>query len=410
MAEQKRMWAKQLSDVAHERGWASAGMFYITIMRMQGMTYSLSNVSYSGVPMDLGMIPPDSELYDRLMGSSEGIQIGSLNQLAVVKQLEVPEGALSAGIANEDGVSGVRLLKAAFALLAETDPVNPVGSMIGFGHAILNIAYTILGVIIGAEIIAAFWGKTPAGWITGKAAGMASKLAMPDIISALFDKLGFIAWMGVLIIIGTGILHAFLIPMMPYVYMLFAVMGNLILMLEGLAAASLWAFFHIRMDGQEFVDQKQSPGYQVMFNVFMRQPMTVFGYAMSMGLFGVMTWFLSKTFIPAAQAAGDGHAVGLLGTIVMVVLASYLNYQIAVRSFALITQLPDRISRWWGSNGENLGEEHHADKGSTLIANQVSHRVEGMAKMAGVRQAVPNGEGVNKGPKAKPGQNEEIGG
>ncbi|TNC98663.1 MAG: Uncharacterized protein FD119_134 [Stygiobacter sp.] len=153
----------------------------------------------------------------------------------------------------------------------------------------------------------------------------------------------------------------------------------------------------------------KSPGYQVMFNVFMRQPMTVFGYAMSMGLFGVMTWFLSKTFIPAAQAAGDGHAVGILGTIVMVVLASYLNYQIAVRSFALITQLPDRISRWWGANGEGLGEDNDSAKSTTLIAGQISHRVENNLAGLGQRRT-PRGDGGGEGPKAKPGQNEEIGG
>ncbi len=41
----------------------------------------------------------------------------------------------------------------------------------------------------------------------------------------------------------------------------------------------------------------------------------------------------------------------------MMLIVIFLHYQVALRSFALITQIPDRVTRWFGAQSEGLGEE-----------------------------------------------------
>ena len=76
------------------------------------------------------------------------------------------------------------------------------------------------------------------------------------------------------------------------------------------------------------------------------------------------------------MAAGGLKLIGLL---VMLVLLTYLHYQVAIRSFSLITSLPDRVTRWFGQSSENLGEENDSDRSTNFIVGNVSNRIEDTA-------------------------------
>src|SRR3546814_4907273 len=93
------------------------------------------------------------------------------------------------------------------------------------------------------------------------------------------------------------------------------------------------------MDGQEFVDQGQRPGYMIAFNLMLRPVLMVLGLVMSFTVFGAMMWFLAETFHVAADAATSDNATGPIGLIVMMVILTYLHYQIAIRSDRKSTRL-----------------------------------------------------------------------
>src|SRR5690625_4693759 len=116
------------------------------------------------------------------------------------------------------------------------------------------------------------------------------------------------------------------------------------------------------MDGQDFVDQVQRPGYMIAFNLVLRPALAVLGLVLSYSLFGAMIWFLGHTFYPAAVTATAGAGYGLFGLATMIVILTYMHWQLAIRSFSLITAVPDRVTRWFGYGGENLGEEGEAQK------------------------------------------------
>jgi len=97
--------------------------------------------------------------------------------------------------------------------------------------------------------------------------------------------------------------------------------------------------------------------------------------------------------MPAVKGITAGFAFGLIGWIVMMVLLGYIHYQTAIRSFSLILQVPDRVMRWFGQGGENLGEDRDSDQMTGVVVGQVSKRAESLPKLGAVGMAAGMGGG-----------------
>ena len=74
----------------------------------------------------------------------------------------------------------------------------------------------------------------------------------------------------------------------------------------------------------------------------------------------MLSWFLTLTFVKTFVGATGTY--GIPGILVGLVLFGYMNYQAALRSFSLITHVPDKVGRWFGAQGESMGEGSHADR------------------------------------------------
>jgi conjugal transfer/type IV secretion protein DotA/TraY len=127
-------------------------------------------------------------------------------------------------------------------------------------------------------------------------------------------------------LMAAGIYDAFILPMMPFMHFTSAVMGILILVVEGVLAAPRWAFSHVRMDGDSLFDQTQLAGYKILFNLLFRMPLILFGLLLSLLVFDAMIWLLSHTLWLAMVAATADNMFGFLVTIDYVVLITGMNY------------------------------------------------------------------------------------
>lgn len=97
--------------------------------------------------------------------------------------------------------------------------------------------------------------------------------------------------------------------------------------------------------------------------------------------------------IPAFLAASGNEGYGIFGILPLLGILGFLHYQICIRSFGLITHLPDHVARWFGHSGERLGEEGH---NGTLVAGMVN-RVENNAKTFGGAGLMPKSGGGGGG-------------
>nr|WP_222533562.1 DotA/TraY family protein [Azospirillum sp. 412522] len=361
----------EFKAVAGTAGWASAGSYYMTLSRISAQVMSLVGVMpevtfgstgsqyKDGIGIDrllghelLGVLPKLRSWWDKQLLTTTSLST------AAARAGQFDNSGSIAGVLEWFGSSDSALQKWLIGLaVLKPGTGQALQHMVDFGHLILNAAFMILAALgVGGALIS----KVP---VAGAAAEAASNFVGKLMPSGAEKLTGFAATFFGLIAVAlllAAVFHAYVLPMMPFIHFLYAVMGMLILVIEGVIAAPLWAFMHIRMDGAEFLDAPQKVGYSIVFNLLFRIPLTLFGLFFSILVFEAMVWFLSKTVYAAMASATSGNTVGLIGVVTYVILISVLNYQLAIRSFNLITQVPDRVARWFGAQPDGDGEHHQA--------------------------------------------------
>lgn len=378
---------------AKEAGWVSAGPYYMTIARLNSAQRDaagrLPNVSFGSNDRTGSRDPLVRQLEDTM---TSGV---ALFREWWGKNVVRPEANLSVAAARAGSVDTGSSVYSALRWVSSPDSgmqkwlmdiviLNPgnmdgLQHMVSLGDYIIGMAEAVLALVIGAQALA------PVG--LAKAAGAAGSIAAKAFggMGALGGGLSFASlFVGTvgLALLGAGIFDALVLPMLPFIHFFFATLGILILVVEGVIAAPLWALVHVRMDGQEFVDQRQSPGYQIAFNLLLRIPLTLFGLLFSLVVFNAGVWLLSVTVYPAMVAATADSLFGFVSTVVMLVLVTGLNYQLATRSFRLITEVPDRVSRWFGAGGGDGSESHEGAQVLAMVRGGNNTAVGGMASGA----------------------------
>ncbi|WP_456749082.1 DotA/TraY family protein [Bradyrhizobium sp. USDA 4341] len=397
-------------QMAKDGGWATAGLYYMTLSRIQGSLFTAANEK----PKFVNPNPDaaDEQLKPILIGNAASNQPGALTQFndwwnqniaplsgAAAGQFD-PNGS-NVGLTTPKSSSmfeslmnmiDVKNLGTDLASWSMINPLNAMGDITLLGHKIITRAL----LLYGAYALAA-GGLGAAGLLAG-VGNIATGGLLGSVLTAFLTPLAAFFMMLITLILGFGIVLAYVIPMIPYIMVLFFIVGMLTLMAEALIAAPLWAFFHCRMDGQEFVDQVQRPGYMIAFNLLFRPTFMLLGLFMSFFVQGALTWFLSVTFGPAVAQTTAGFGSGPIAFTVLLGIFAYLNLQIAIRSFQLITQVPDRVTRWFGYGGENLGEDHEAKGAAHTAIGVVSARGGQVLQGAGAAGALRR-PGANPLPK-----------
>ena len=371
---------------AKTNGWATAGVFYLTMARLQNAVYSAATEGLSATQIRSEGQGTDSEAYRRALVGSDGAGIMPAFNAWWERNIDkmVPDISARGTSAVKSTTSFGDVLSAMFAGIVKlwsytSDSVlalNPMQAMIDFGNRLMlwGAGYYLAGATMAGSA---------GGLVARAASGAASLTGIGVLAEGLREAASGLGTLGMMLSLGmiaAGALHAYIIPLIPYIMTVFFVASMLVLVVESLVAAPIWAFVHIRMDGQEFVDQVQRPGYMIAFNLILRPALMIFGLILSYLVFGAMMWFIAKTFIPVVSALSASTSVGPIGTLVLIAVQSYLDYQIAIRSFQLILQVPDRVTRWFGQGGENLGEDHESNRLTGVVAGQIVNRVEGLSR------------------------------
>lgn len=413
---------QSMSTVASDMtsgGWATAGMYYMAISRLHDI-YNTALTQHIAFEYGAG--------YDKAKSTLKGMQkslgdstFGTLPLLMAWWQngiqaqvATIGTDALNAGEmqGDRDGgddainrvIPGMALRNAIWAFNINLSQGSALSHMIALGHTFLKLFWGALatyaamstaltaGLTGAATGAAAGAGGGPIGWIAGIVTGAVGGAVVSQVIGALSSIMQLL----LIILFVVGALHAYVLPMMPYLQMFFFILGMLILAAEGVIAAPVWALLHIRMDGSEFIENVQRPGYMIMFNLLLRIPLAMFGFFLSFLIFDIIIWFESQTLTQTFLSAVADTGYGISGILVIIVMMAYLHYQTAVRSFGLITALPDRVSRWFGQ-GEHLGREddEHASKNIALLAGRFESNVGNVMKSGA-------GGGMNR--KGKPGR------
>lgn len=436
-------------------GWATAGVYYMNLSRMQERTNEIieAGSEISSVPgnaMSDGYKIENANLSGTMGGDTYKTlqqQVSSVlnGENTTTQSIDSASSSLSSAakggnidglnvntnttiLSDSDNILGTvsdwigTMLGKVFVLFFNVTGSNASSSystvsgselqqMVEFGYNLIAVAEAIflpfaMAKIAGGLMSLAKWGAALLAAPETMGASLvaaAGTSALSNIIGKLSGPIvsAFMGLCGVLLI--AGIVHAYILPMMPYIHFSMFVMSMVIFVVEAMIAAPLWAFIHIKLNGQELIGHEQRTGYMLIFNLFLRAPLGMFGLFLSLSIFDVMIFFLKLTFYPAVYSGQDMTAatsagsnnLGLIGTVVMLFMMTYLHFIIAMRSFELISELPNRVAKWFGAQA--VETEHGIGKQlGSFMAGQVASQMAG--KIMGAVGGSPSaGGGQNTG-------------
>ncbi|WP_412050268.1 DotA/TraY family protein [Hoeflea sp. Naph1] len=361
----------KLVAAAAQQGFLAAGLYWRNLAQISELTTSLTNerleVTAPRVDGDFG------KAIDR-----------AFSILALQVSGEAERANLSANDFASAGDESADFLTKLLAPLARSmaewsatsgtkDNADAMSALISSGHA----------------MIAAAWAAIAAGGTLM----IASSNWFADAVGAGGAASWFLDWskwvIGGLMILGS--LRAYVIPMMPFVFMFMAGLATLAAIMEAMIALPLWAMKWLRMDnGGDFAGESVRMGLLLIVNIALRPALAVLALCAAYPVFDVTLGTLDRLWPMAFLGQTGGHVVGLVGFVVMTAMQMYLVWFACMKGFGQIWSLPDRALAWLGQPGSG-GE-----------ANMASGALGGMIAVAG-RNSMPKLSGgmITKGVKRK---------
>lgn len=189
--------------------------------------------------------------------------------------------------------------------------------------------------------------------------GNAGKKITPFIMSTAFIGL------------TAGFVLFYVLPFLPFVYFFFAVGAWVKSIFEAMVGVPLWALAHLRIDGEGLPGDSAANGYFLIFEIFIRPILTVFGLVASVLIFTAQVRVLNFIW-PLVIDNVSGYS-GYQDTTVKIlyvvtiqrdivdqffftVLYTIICYMLATASFKLIDSIPDNILRWMGAGVSSFGD------------------------------------------------------
>ena len=223
--------------------------------------------------------------------------------------------------------------------------------------------------------------------------------------SSFASFFGTIASIGLLI----GFILFYVVPFLPFIYFFFAVGGWVKGIFEAMVAMPLWALAHLRIDGEGIPGDAAIGGYFLIFEIFIRPILIVFGLLAAVVIFGTMVKVLNEVFYLAISNL-SGHDPksntacfqtpegevnpdlkdsyrGPVDEFFFTVLYTIIVYMIGMSAFKLIDTIPNQILRWINAEvpsfNDNAGDAaegllKYVTLGGSQFGSQIGQGISGV--------------------------------
>ncbi|MBL4803637.1 MAG: DotA/TraY family protein [Alphaproteobacteria bacterium] len=372
-----------------QKGWAGAAIWYNRIAEMNG---GLTNAVLS-IPQPTKYPKLMEKVYAEKRQGEQNVNFArrfdpSSNTGTATEGLSEKEKKLAnalwmafnfwqegGGVASthtaETGNAAVDILNTLFGTeglfsIRRNADTHPLAQLTGVGRSLVeaSIRNLVAGVTVGAG------GAIPA--IFDKTIGSAKQV----VSSVLFTA----AMVG----LTAGFILFYVVPFMPFIYFFFAVGGWIKGIFEAMVGVPLWALAHLRIDGNGLPGQAAVAGYFLVFEVFLRPILIIFGMLASISIFSALVSVLHQVFdLVVANTGGFDSTLeiaGPAGTLPKVnawrsavdeffftVIYTIIVYLMGLSSFKLVDLIPNNILRWMGQSVATFGDQRE-DSGQSLVS------------------------------------------
>lgn len=376
-------------------GWMMAGSYYMLISKISGdanavasmfptatpgtlISTTLSGGVQNTIASELGQqywfqsnADRDAQKILASIGSSYNASVSAWNEAAAIAGLR--EFITERAYAGDDASSPENFLPPPTNLLAgirllspDTITVDPMIGLMAYASTFLTFAIAVIGILATASAVPVV------GSIPATLASLTSGLFQIGIFAAIF--VGFI------------------LPYLPAVIWLIAILAFMLLVIEAVFAAPLWAVAMLSMDGHGISSNISRKGWSLLLMLCLTPLLMVFGFLLGMVLFRIAAFSLNGMLFAAlsSQMAADPGAFGALSSFltmaVLTVFVGVLYVVIIDWSFSLINVFPARVFKWIDGIGDDLG----AGTAMTAKAAGVAGSYQGGAATGGVLGAAGN--------------------
>lgn len=258
----------------------------------------------------------------------------------------------------------------------------------------------------------------------GGALGVLSAIPSPfgEGLASMGKMFSTFAGVGLLV----GFVLFYVLPFLPFLYFFFAV-GNWVKgIFEAIVAMPLWALAHLRIDGEGIVGDAAIGGYYLIFEIFIRPILIVFGLLAAVTIFAAMVKVLNETFYlvisnlsghdpkgsdlcfqqpgqtegqTAISEAGRAELKdayrGPVDEFFYTIVYTILVYMIGTACFKLIDRIPNDILRWInaeipsfndGAGDSAAGLMKYVTIGAERFGGSIGSSLEGVG--GGVKQSI----------------------
>lgn len=157
-----------------------------------------------------------------------------------------------------------------------------------------------------------------------------------------------------------GILLVFILPLLPLIKFVIGGVIWLLSIMQGLAAAPIWALTFLSLRGDDMMPQASRLGMVLIFNIFLRPILMIVGFIAALLLmhagFGLLQ---ASMLIFTFDGLQGSKTLYTLGSLALLIANLILSFGVANASLKCIDILPELTLRWLGTSaiGGGGGED-----------------------------------------------------
>ncbi len=346
----------QLLSVASNNGWILAGGYYFQIANLN--TSNLATAT-----------PTLSWSLDITSGGMSTLR-NNVNAAAALTNAASSAGASSAGggssvNVNMNQLSGIGSavgdtingVSSGFLTVLNGTGTNPLIAIQAWGQGMLIAAEVLFGVVLALVLMIGIAGNID---VVVLGSGVLDPVGPWATLVMMFLIPGIYALIGMLISLG-GLLAVYT-PLIPYIIFSFAAIGWLVSVVEAMVAGPLVALQVLVPSEHQGPLGKAEGALMLLFNVFLRPSLLIFGLIAAMLLAVVVLDLINAGFAiiwtPPINASGGLSSTSPFWSPdplkFILVVAAYVMLVLAAlnKCFSAINTVPAQVMRWIGGGGE----------------------------------------------------------
>ncbi|MGB4058524.1 MAG: DotA/TraY family protein [Alphaproteobacteria bacterium] len=413
----------QISGEVLDRGWAGAGIWYNIIADINGafITSITAIPTFESYPSIMEKVreerrkndtdPSSTKQFNPNLADGHAVGIdGIQNSTHMAQKLNdfflwwnKDDPAMSkadktvSGGAFQDTINNIFGIHGLFAMRGENASIHPLAQLAALGKVLVDGAITLIGV----------------STISGGIGGALRQNAKTQDVGGVAEFMSGLSMSVAYLLLTVGILLYYVLPFLPFVYFFFAFGTWVKSIFEAMVGVPLWALAHLRLDGEGLPGDSASNGYFLIFEIFVRPILSVFGLIGGVLILTAQVRMLNViwplvisnlTGFEGYETTGDGTQAKIafagfkvlpkntIDQFFFTVIYTMVVYMMTTASFKLIDRIPDQILRFMGAGVSSYssinpdgteGLTRYAAYGGMTVAQNVTGGLRGLSQSMG---------------------------